>query len=144
MCSRSLTAAAKYRHRYHGVFVPNNPLRLFVTTLAIGRGLARVPQEQVTYPIVGTVTEKETDTDSYAVGINRSHDTPRIAWAKIYIQASVQTGGRSQLTSNRRFTSRKRPWMNLTVYSSNAAAFSNPRAAHRLRRAREMTLKMNI
>jgi hypothetical protein len=40
----------KHRHRYHGVFAPNHKLRRAVTALAVGRGLARVPQEQVPVP----------------------------------------------------------------------------------------------
>jgi hypothetical protein len=41
----------KQRHRYHGVFAPNHRLRPAMTALAVGRGLARVPQEQVPVPV---------------------------------------------------------------------------------------------
>jgi hypothetical protein len=80
----------KHRHRYHGVFAPNHPLRTAVTALAVGRGLARVPQEQV--PVPGCrkrqgnrreTGETGTGTDCCAAGASPSHDTSRIAWAKL-------------------------------------------------------------
>ena len=77
----------KHRHRYHGVFAPNHPLRTAVTALAVGRGLARVPQEQV--PVhgcrkrQGNRRETGTGTDCCAAGASPSHDTSRIAWAKL-------------------------------------------------------------
>jgi hypothetical protein len=70
----------KHRHRYHGVFAPNHKLRSAVTALAIGRGLARVPQEQV--PVPGC-RARGTGTDCCAAGASPSHDTSRIAWAKL-------------------------------------------------------------
>jgi hypothetical protein len=70
----------KHRHRYHGVFAPNHRLRKAVTSLAIGRGLAHVPQEQVPVPVCRT---RGTGTDCYAAGASPSHDTSRIAWAKL-------------------------------------------------------------
>ena len=74
----------KHRHRYHGVFAPNHPLRRVVTALAIGRGLARVPQEQVPVP-VGPLGRRArgTGTDCCAAGASPFHDTSRIAWAKL-------------------------------------------------------------
>ncbi|MFM9011755.1 MAG: transposase [Planctomycetota bacterium] len=37
----------KHRHRYHGVFAPNHPLRPAVTALAIGHATARAGAEPV-------------------------------------------------------------------------------------------------
>jgi hypothetical protein len=99
----------KHRHRYHGVFAPNHKLRRAVTALAIGRGLARVPcsagtrnrclspaapgcrnTEQVPVPGCTRLQEKAgkhretgTGTDCCAAGASPSHDTSRIAWAKL-------------------------------------------------------------
>ena len=58
----------KHRHRYHGVFAPNHPLRPAVTSLAIGN--------------VGTQREATGRTDSTAEQ-PRHHDTSRIAWAQL-------------------------------------------------------------
>ena len=69
----------KHRHRYHGVFAPNHPLRPAVTALAIGNVGKR--QEAATGGHGG---------DGHAMGgccdtqaKPRSHDTSRIAWAKL-------------------------------------------------------------
>jgi hypothetical protein len=71
----------KHRHRYHGVFAPNHRLRKAVTALAIGN--------------VGTQREATASgdgNDGHATGgcrdanpnqKPRSHDTSRIAWAKL-------------------------------------------------------------
>ena len=72
----------KHRHRYHGVFAPNHPLRPAVTALAIGN--------------VGKRQEAEAGghaRDGHGAGgccapahtrqKPRSHDTSRIAWAKL-------------------------------------------------------------
>ncbi len=55
----------KHRHRYHGVFAPNHPLRPAVTAMAIGNQ--------------GELTDRADSTDEKAC----SHDTSRIAWAKL-------------------------------------------------------------
>ena len=78
----------KHRHRYHGVFAPNHKLRRAVTALAVGRGLARVPQEQV--PVPGC-REKGTGTDCCAAGASPSHDTSRIAWAKLLARGAARS-----------------------------------------------------
>jgi hypothetical protein len=70
----------KHRHRYHGVFAPNHKLRFAGTALAVGRGLAHVPQEQV--PVPGC-RANGTGTDCCAAGASPSHDTSRIAGAKL-------------------------------------------------------------
>jgi len=64
----------KHRHRYHGVFAPNHRLRKGVTALAIGN--------------IGK--RREAVTGGHATGgccdahhKPRSHDTSRIAWAKL-------------------------------------------------------------
>ena len=69
----------KHRHRYHGVFAPNHPLRPAVTALAVGN--------------VGK--QRDATTGGHADGRHaaegccnshekpRSHDTSRIAWAKL-------------------------------------------------------------
>ena len=121
----------KHRHRYHGVFAPNHKLRPAVTALAIGN--------------IGK--RREALTGGHAAGGHaakgccdarqkpRSHDTSRIAWAKLmarvgeefplqcpncggdirliaFITEPAETAGRSRLTSNRRFASGRRPgWL---------------------------------
>jgi hypothetical protein len=69
----------KHRHRYHGVFAPNHKLRRAVTALAIGNiGKQRA------------AAAGGHGGDGYATGgcsdahqKPRSHDTSRIAWAKL-------------------------------------------------------------
>ena len=58
----------KHRHRYHGVFAPNHPLRPAVTAMAIGN--------------LGKQRSAADRTDSTAEK-PCSHDTSRIAWAKL-------------------------------------------------------------
>jgi hypothetical protein len=62
------------------VFAPNHKLRSAGTALAIGRELARVPQEQA--PVPGC-RANGTGTDCCAAGASPAHDTSRIAWAKL-------------------------------------------------------------
>ena len=119
----------RHRHRYHGVFAPNHPLRPAVTALAVGN--------------VGKQRDAATGGHAHAghddcCGTHatpRSHDTSRIAWAKLmarvgeefplqcpacggdirlisFITEPEETAGRSRLTSNRRFASGRRPgWL---------------------------------
>ena len=67
----------RHRHRYHGVFAPNHPLRPAVTALAIGnlgrRTDAAAPLPLGEGPGEGTRNHEQP----------RSHDTSRIAWAKL-------------------------------------------------------------
>ena len=58
----------KHRHRYHGVFAPNHPLRPAVTAMAIGN--------------LGNQRAAADRTDSTAEK-PCTHDTSRIAWAKL-------------------------------------------------------------
>jgi hypothetical protein len=69
----------KHRHRYHGVFAPNHKLRRAVTALAVGN--IGKPGDAATGRHGG---------DGHAAGgccdanqKPRSHDTSRIAWAKL-------------------------------------------------------------
>jgi hypothetical protein len=68
----------KHRHRYHGVFAPNHKLRPAVTSLAIGnvgkRGEAGAGGHAGNTHATGCC-----DTQAKL----RSHDTSRIAWAKL-------------------------------------------------------------
>ncbi len=69
----------KYRHRYHGVFAPNHQLRKAVTALAIGN--VSKQREATTGGDVndGRATEGCCDANQKP----RSHETSRIAWAKL-------------------------------------------------------------
>jgi hypothetical protein len=69
----------KHRHRYHGVFAPNHKLRPAVTSLAIGNVGKR--QEAATGGHGGDGYAKEGC--CAATAKPRSHDTSRIAWAKL-------------------------------------------------------------
>jgi len=64
----------KHRHRYHGVFAPNHPLRPAVTALAVGNIGTRCG------PVAGGQAAKGCF-DTHAKP--NSHDTSRIAWAKL-------------------------------------------------------------
>jgi hypothetical protein len=123
----------RHRHRYHGVFAPNHPLRPAVTALAVGN--------------VGKRRDAATGGHAHAghddcCGTHatpRSHDTSRIAWAKLMARVGEEfplecpacggdirliafitepgpihatAAGRSRLTSNRSFESWRRPgWL---------------------------------
>jgi hypothetical protein len=69
----------KHRHRYHGVFAPNHPLRPAVTALAVGnfgkqRDAATGGHADGRHAAEGCCNSHEKP---------RSHDTSRIAWAKL-------------------------------------------------------------
>jgi hypothetical protein len=69
----------RHRHRYHGVFAPNHPLRPAVTALAVGNvGKQRDPATGGHggdgHGSAGCCVAKQKP---------RSHDTSRIAWAKL-------------------------------------------------------------
>jgi len=74
----------RHRHRYHGVFAPNHPLRSAVTALAVGN--------------VGKRRDAATGGHAHAghddcCGTHatpRSHDTSRIAWAKLMARAGEE------------------------------------------------------
>jgi len=67
----------KHRHRYHGVFAPNHPLRPAVTALAIGNLDKRA--DAAAFLPLGEGRGEGTRTHEHP----RSHDTSRIAWAKL-------------------------------------------------------------
>jgi len=71
----------KHRHRNHGVFAPNHKLRRAVTALAIGNVGNR--QEAVTGGHGGDGHATEGCCDANPNHKPRSHDTSRIAWAKL-------------------------------------------------------------
>ena len=71
----------KHRHRYHGVFAPNHPLRPLVTALAIGNaGKSVAPGTSKPGP-AGPLRQPAGGADTET--LKRSHDTSRIAWAKL-------------------------------------------------------------
>ena len=69
----------KHRHRYHGVFAPNHKLRPAVTSLAIGNVGKRQEAATGGHTDDGRVTGGCCD----ATQKPRSHNTSRIAWAKL-------------------------------------------------------------
>jgi hypothetical protein len=74
----------KHRHRYHGVFAPNHKLTSAVTALAIGN--VGKPRDAATggHAVGGHVADGDTTGDRCdSCDKPRSHDTSRIAWAKL-------------------------------------------------------------
>ena len=71
----------KHRHRYHGVFAPNHKLRRAVTALAIGNIGKRGDATTGGHGGDGHGTEGCCDANPNQKP--RSHDTSRIAWAKL-------------------------------------------------------------
>jgi len=69
----------KHRHRYHGVFAPNHKLRRTVTALAIGNVGKLRDAAAGGHADDGSVTGGRCDAHQKP----RSHDTSRIAWAKL-------------------------------------------------------------
>ena len=72
----------KHRHRYHGVFAANHPLRPAVTALAIGNVGKRHEAAANGLARDGHGTGGCCDA-AHAHQKPRSHDTSRIAWAKL-------------------------------------------------------------
>ena len=69
----------RHRQRYHGVFAPNHPLRSAVTALAIGNVGKRRDSTTGGHATGRHATEGCCDANKKP----RSHDTSRIAWAKL-------------------------------------------------------------
>jgi len=69
----------KHRHRYHGVFAPNHRLRKAVTSLAIGNIDKRGEDAAGGHGVGGQSPSDSCDSQ----GKPCSHDTSRIAWAKL-------------------------------------------------------------
>ena len=95
----------EHRHRYHGVFAPNHKLRRAVTSLAIGNVGKR--QEAVTGGHWGDGHATEGCCDAHQKP--RSHDTSRIAWAKLMARVGEEfplecagCGGDIRLRGDRR------------------------------------------
>lgn len=72
----------KHRHRYHGVFAPNHRLRKAVTALTIGNIGKRRDAAAGGHGNEGHATGGCCDAH-HATLKPRSHDTSRIAWAKL-------------------------------------------------------------
>jgi hypothetical protein len=69
----------KHRHRYHGVFAPNHPLRPAVTALAVGN-----VGKQRDATTSGHAEARHAAGDCCgSQATPRSHDTSRIAWATL-------------------------------------------------------------
>jgi len=75
----------KHRHRYHGVFAPNHKLRRAVTALAIGN-IGKQPEAAAGGHAGNTHATGCCDTQAKP----RSHDTSRIAWAKLMARVGEQ------------------------------------------------------
>ena len=71
----------KHRHRYHGVFAPNHKLRPAVTSLAIGN-VGKQSQAACCLPR-GEGGGEGASAEGSRHQKPRSHDTSRIAWAKL-------------------------------------------------------------
>jgi len=69
----------KHRHRYHGAFAQNHRLWEAVTSLAIGNIGKRDEEANGGHAVGGRVAEGCGDKSEKP----RSHDTSRIAWAKL-------------------------------------------------------------
>jgi hypothetical protein len=133
----------KHRQRYHGVFAPNHKLRPAITSLAIGNVGKR--QEAAT----GGPTDDGSATGgccdaTHATQKPRSHDTSRIAWAKLMARvgeefplACLTCGGDIRLIAfiTEPGPIRKNPYASWrTAQAATSVARSWP--AHRLGRAR--------
>jgi hypothetical protein len=70
----------RHRHRYHGVLTPNHPLRPLVTAMAIGN-VGKSPAAAATGGEPGQEGRPTGGADTQPQ--KRSHDTSRIAWAKL-------------------------------------------------------------
>jgi len=74
----------KHRHRYHGVFAPNHKLRSAVTALAIENVGKRRDAATGGHAVGGHAADGDATGDCCDLRDKpRSHDTSRIAWAKL-------------------------------------------------------------
>ncbi|MEI7761565.1 MAG: transposase [Thermoleophilia bacterium] len=74
----------KHRHRYHGVFAPNHKLRSAVTALAIGNVGKRCDAATDGHAVGGHAACGDATADCCdSCDKPPSHDTSRIAWAKL-------------------------------------------------------------
>jgi hypothetical protein len=135
----------KHRHRYHGVFAPNHRLRRAVTALAIGNVGKQCEAMTGGQAGDGHATEGCCDADQKP----RSHDTSRIAWAKLMARVGEEfplecpgCGGDIRLIA---FITEPGPIRKILTHvllhtewrtARTAADLARSRAAHRLGRAR--------
>jgi hypothetical protein len=135
----------KHRHRYHGVFAPNHKLRKAVTARAIGNIGKRCDAAAGGHVAGGQPTEGCCDTQAKP----RSHDTSRIAWAKLMARVGEEfplecpaCGGDIRLIS---FITEPGPIRKILTHTllcterrttRTASDLARPRPAHRLGRAR--------
>jgi hypothetical protein len=120
----------KHRHRYHGVFAPNHKLRPAVTALAIGNVGKRRDAATDGHAVGGHAAGGDATADCCdSCDKPPSHDTARIAWAKLMARVGEEfpfacpgCGGDIRLRgdgrqepahfANRRFASGRRPgWL---------------------------------
>ena len=74
----------RHRHRYHGVFAPNHPLRQAVTALTIGNiGKQRNVKTGEYEGVLATAGIGCCGSAGTVDGKSWHHDTSRIAWAKL-------------------------------------------------------------
>ncbi len=90
----------KHRHRYHGVFAPNHKSRRAVTALALGNGSKQRETTTAGHGGVGHATGGCCDAN-HATPKPRSHDTSRIAWAKLSVCRLFRTRRRGTLRPSR-------------------------------------------
>jgi hypothetical protein len=80
----------KHRHRYHGVFAPNHRLRRAVTELAIGNALSPPLPPGASHASLPPLPLGEGWGEGPGNDQPRSHDTSRIAWAKLLARIGEQ------------------------------------------------------
>jgi hypothetical protein len=74
----------RHRHRYHGVFAPNHPLRQAVTAVAIGNiGKQRNAKTGEHAGVLATAGSGRCGSAGTIDAKPCHHDTSRIAWAKL-------------------------------------------------------------
>ena len=122
----------KHRHRYHGVFAPNHKLRRAVTALAIGNVGKRGDGHGTGGCCAANPNQKP-----------RSHDTARIAWAKLMAWVGEEfppecpaCGGDIRLIA---FITEPGPIRKILTHLGEPLEpphHAGPRAAHRLGRVR--------
>jgi len=96
----------RHRHRNTKVFAPNHPLRPLVTAMAIGNVVLHPRPPGEGRGEGASAAPSAHDADSDAISATRSHDTSRIAWAKL-VQAHFRPRRRASLS--RRTTSDRHP-----------------------------------
>ncbi len=81
----------RHRHRYHGVFAPNHPLRQAATALAIGNiGKQRDAKTGEHAGFFATAGSGCCGSAGSVDGKSCHHDTSRIAWAKLLARVAEE------------------------------------------------------